>query len=138
MLRAFLSLQYFFATVYWVFRQGVEMKKNDLLDLTLLNGYLDSLGKVTVEKMLVLYAQQAEVYLQEIAEATANNMQDTWQEKCHKMKGAAGSVGLSRVHALLVEMEKSQQSTEIKLDLIAQLKQLNQAGINEFKGWLNS
>ena len=113
------------------------MKKNDLLDYSLLNGYLTSLGKATVEKMLALYCQQAELYLQEIVQAANTNLQSAWQEKCHKMKGAAGSVGLTQVHGLLVEMEKSQQSLPEKLDLITQLTQLNQAGIIAFKQWLN-
>ncbi len=112
------------------------MEKNDVLDYPLLTGYLDSLGKATVEKMLALYCQQAEIYLQEIAQATAADLQTTWQEQCHKMKGAAGSVGLMQVHAQLVNMEKSQQSAQEKLDLIAQLRQLNQVGITEFKQWL--
>ena len=39
------------------------------LDIELLQGYLDSLGKPIVEQMFALYCQQVEIYLNDIESA---------------------------------------------------------------------
>ena len=45
----------------------VETKQsNPDLDLELLQGYLDSLGKTIVEQMFALYCQQVEIYLNDV------------------------------------------------------------------------
>jgi HPt (histidine-containing phosphotransfer) domain-containing protein len=114
------------------------MKNNELLDKPLLSSYLKTLGKATIEKMITLYEQQASLYLAEISAVVAEHQQTLWQEKCHKMKGAAGSVGFKQVHALLVDIEKSQQPMAQKKGLITQLMQLNQASLNTFHHWFKT
>jgi len=106
------------------------------LDLDLLNGYFDSLGEQVVGKMLSLYVQQSELYLKDISQAITNESQQLWQEHCHKMKGAAGSVGFRAVHAKLVSIEKTTESRENKATELALLVQLNQQAIIAFKLWL--
>ena len=108
------------------------------LDEELLTGYIDNLGSNIVKQMIELYVEQSNLYLVDIAKNVDENSQSQWQESCHKMKGAAGSVGLKKVHALLVNIEKLTVSTEKKLLLLSELKQLNQSGITAFKQWLNA
>jgi HPt (histidine-containing phosphotransfer) domain-containing protein len=116
------------------------MNKNNQLDLELLNGYLNSLGQEVLIKMLDLYTQQSSVYLQDIEQTlTENNAplsQQAWQEHCHKLKGASGSVGLVKVHLMLVAMEKLTATISVKTESLQNLQQLNQLAIAEFKQWL--
>jgi len=107
------------------------------LDLELLQGYIDNLGKSIVQQMLDLYIGQSAIYLDEIAETVAIDKQELWQESCHKMKGAAGSVGLLIVHKKLVMIEKMEESETIKLIHLSELKALNTAAYNDFSDWLS-
>jgi HPt (histidine-containing phosphotransfer) domain-containing protein len=86
--------------------------------------------------MITLYQQQSSIYLQDISGAVEVNSQPLWQEHCHKMKGAAGSVGLITLHAMLVEIEKSTASTADKKQYLAKLVQENKVAIQVFYDWL--
>ena len=112
------------------------MSDEKLLDLGLLAGYLENLGNQVVGQMLDLYVSQSQVYLEEIRAALEEGSQKLWQERCHKMKGAAGSVGFVQVHAKLVEIEKSTEPYEQKKQFIKALTDKNEAAIMAFKAWL--
>lgn len=107
------------------------------LDLNLLNGYMESLGKGILEKMLALYIQQSVEYIDSIHKAADGGSQDLWQGSCHKMKGAAGSAGLLKVHAKLSSIEKSLENKEYKLNQIKELTVLNEQAITEFQSWIS-
>ncbi|WP_181902121.1 Hpt domain-containing protein [Thalassotalea euphylliae] len=106
------------------------------IDKALIQGYLDNLGGTVVNQMLELYKKQSSVYLSEIELAVSEQSQQQWQERCHKMKGAAGSVGLLSVHQFLVEIEKSTAPWPQKSELIARLVSANNNAITEFERWL--
>ncbi len=107
------------------------------LDSELLSGYLDNLGKDIVQQMLDLYVQQSVIYLKDIEEAVEQASQELWQERCHKMKGATGSAGLTALHAFLVTIEKSTESWVEKRKQLAQLSELNRQAIDEFNLWFS-
>lgn len=111
---------------------------NKPLDEELLKGYFDNLGKAIVGQMLDLYKQQAMIYLNDIAQANDQESQILWQECCHKMKGAAGSVGLKLVHGYLVKIEKSTEQKEEKNEMLIMLTNLNEEGIAAFTQWLSA
>jgi len=106
------------------------------LDFNLLQDYLDNLGIDIVQQMLDLYVQQSELYLVGIQENALAANQEAWQEACHKMKGAAGSVGLLMVHKNLTEIEKSTAVVNEKMAYVQELISLNNKAINVFKQWL--
>ncbi len=106
------------------------------LDRELLEGYLNNLGADIVQQMLDLYIQQSVNYLEDIDKALKQGSQSMWHEHCHKMKGAAGSVGLVAVHKKLVEIEKLAESWDLKLSHLASLHELNESGVVNFKHWL--
>lgn len=106
------------------------------LDGELLQGYLDNLGKGIVQKMLDLYQQQSAIYLEEIEKAISAQSQTLWQEKCHKMKGAAGSTGLVDVHSKLVAIEKSVDNWSEKSQDLSELIKLNRTALASFNEWL--
>jgi len=106
------------------------------LDLLLLQSYMDSLGKNIVEKMFALYKQQAAIYLTDIEKAQLVDSTALWQEHCHKMKGAAASTGLSRLHDLLIGLEKTKAQQAEKLVLLSELKNENKQAIKALEQWM--
>jgi len=113
-------------------------KDNELkqLDNELLNGYVQSLGIDVVKKMFALYCQQVIIYLDDIESSMLNNSVELWQEQCHKMKGAAGSVGLTALHGRLKVMEKTTVDENDKVRQFNELKIHNQQAIADFYDWL--
>lgn len=117
---------------------GIKFVNNiNGLDANLLAGYVENLGRDIVQQMLDLYIQQSVVYLKSIEEALTACSQTLWQESCHKMKGATGSVGLTAVHAKLVAIEKSSEAWELKKTYLAELDDLNKDAINSFTTWMS-
>ncbi len=117
----------------------MEIEQSSLyLDLELLEGYLDSLGKTIVEQMLALYCQQVEIYLNDIESAQLNDSLSGWQEHCHKMKGATASVGMFQLHGKLKLLEKTDAAKEKKSLLLKELRLSNEQAILAFKSWLES
>ena len=108
------------------------------LDIELLQGYLDSLGKPIVEQMFALYCQQVEIYLNDIESAQVHNSLVGWQEHCHKMKGAAASVGMYKLHGQLKLLEHTDESLQQKFVLLTELKLANEQAMLAFKDWLAS
>lgn len=106
------------------------------LDHDLLDGYIESLGVTIVNKMFSLYCQQVALYLVDIEKALECDNPELWQEHCHKMKGAAGSVGLKSVHALLVIMEKTSADKTGKAQQLAELSNHHQQALVNFNAWL--
>lgn len=113
-------------------------KNNELiqLDSELLNGYLQSLGLDVVKQMFALYSQQGVIYLDDIENALLSGSEQLWQEHCHKMKGAAGSVGLTALHARLKLMEKTTAQMNEKAQQLVELKVHNHQALSSFKSWL--
>jgi HPt (histidine-containing phosphotransfer) domain-containing protein len=127
------------AIITHIIKTTIKKIMGDLvLDETLLLGYFDSLGGDIVDQMIVLYEQQSKIYLEEIRQAIEINTQVSWQESCHKMKGAAGSVGLKELHSFLVSIEKSTADMTEKKVFLTQLSALNTQGVFAFKAWQNT
>jgi len=109
-----------------------------LLDEELLLSYMSHLGKNFIKQMIDLYQQQSKIYLDDINQAVIEKSSSLWQEHCHKMKGAAGSVGLKALHSYLVTIEKSDAPREDKLPMIIKLREQNDSGVAAFIFWLNA
>jgi len=106
------------------------------LDKELLEGYVQSLGVDVVKQMFTLYSQQVTIYLDDIESSLVNDSAQLWQEHCHKMKGAAGSVGLKALHARLKLMERTTADASDKVRQLADLKTHNKQAITDFSDWL--
>jgi len=114
------------------------VSKIEQLDINLLEGYLNSLGQDIVQQMLDLYIQQSITYIHDITDAVTQESQELWQERCHKMKGATGSVGLVSLHAQLVSIEKLTDVWPEKNKHAVELIAANDQAINAFRQWLLS
>jgi len=108
------------------------------LDHDLLESYVESLGVDIVTKMLALYNQQVVIYLADIEQSLQGNSTDLWQAHCHKMKGAAASIGLKSVHARLMLMEKTTVGKTEKAQQLTELTDHNQQALVKFNVWLES
>lgn len=108
------------------------------LDKELLDGYAQNLGTSIVKQMFALYEQQVIIYLNDIERSLLNDNAQLWQEHCHKMKGAAGSVGLKALHARLKEMETTTVSAHDKAQQLAALNIHNKQAMADFSEWLEN
>lgn len=106
------------------------------LDTELLNSYAQSLGYNVVKQMFTLYQQQVTIYLNDIEKSLCCDDIKLWQEHCHKMKGAAASVGLKQLHERLKVMEKTTANNSDKAKQLAALTQHNAQAMVEFNCWL--
>lgn len=113
-------------------------KNNKLVQLNygLLDDYRQSLGIDIVKKMLDLYSQQVVFYLVGIEKSLQCDSAELWQEHCHKMKGAAGSIGLKSLHARLALMEKTTADITEKAQQLVELKEHNQQAFANVNAWL--
>lgn len=107
------------------------------LDTELLAGYLANLNPSVLQQMIDLYQQQVEGYLAQISASTDAEQQQQWQEHCHKMKGAAGSVGFTVLNKYLASIEKDSSAPAEKIAFIEQLKTKNQQALEQFSCWLS-
>lgn len=115
------------------------MNKNNTsikLDYDLLDDYVQSLGVEVIKNMLALYQQQVAIYLVDIEKSLQFNSAELWQEHCHKMKGAAGSIGLKSLHAQLALMEKTSAEITEKAQQLAELKDHSKQSLADFNAWL--
>ena len=106
----------------------------EILDTSLLEEYYMSLGASVVKEMLALYQEQVVGYLAEISEAGQTGEHDDWQKACHKMKGAAGSVGLIALNKALASAEKDTSDYQVQHQNLAEL---NQESLTEFAKWVD-
>ena len=118
--------------------EGFMHNNEELLELDqgLLDSYVQSLGFDMVRKMFDLYSQQAVIYMNDIQASLLSDNTLQWQEHCHKMKGAAGSVGLKALHARLKIMEKTTASISEKATQLTELRLHNQQALLDFNDWL--
>ena len=74
-------------------KKGLLVASENPLDIDLLKGYLDNLGREVVQQMLDLYTQQSTLYLSDIQSTLETQDESEWRDKCHKMKGAGRQCG---------------------------------------------
>ncbi|TKB54756.1 Hpt domain-containing protein [Ferrimonas aestuarii] len=67
------------------------------LDIATLEAYCSAIGASTLLKSVVMFEQMAPEYLQTMAAAIKSGDKPLLCSEAHKLKGAAGSVGLKRI-----------------------------------------
>jgi HPt (histidine-containing phosphotransfer) domain-containing protein len=144
-------------TVFYISQlpKSSKMLKKDILNTDLIQGYKERLKPEVLTKMITLYAQQSSLYFNDIEEALAalpNTQNDSishlavnkeeelaliekyeaWKSACHKMKGAAASIGLLSVYEFAKEMEHMEGGKDEKIAMFFQLKQSNKDCIEAY------
>ncbi len=75
----------------------IEEEKQKILDTELLNMLIDTIGEGMIEASLAVFNDKIPEYMELLNVALAADDKDEVCSQAHKIKGAAGSVGLSRV-----------------------------------------
>jgi two-component system aerobic respiration control sensor histidine kinase ArcB len=75
----------------------IEQRTQTVLDKELLNMLIDTIGEGMVETSLTVFEDKIPEYMEILNVSLAANDKDEVCSQAHKIKGAAGSVGLSRV-----------------------------------------
>ncbi|WP_018692849.1 ATP-binding protein [Algicola sagamiensis] len=84
-------------------------KKLSQLDEETINEYVDALGLDAFQKSIALFEQLIPNYLNKLFEAIAYKNLEDFQSSAHKLKGAAGSVGLQGVQKQAKEFEMTEE-----------------------------
>ncbi len=106
---------------------------------------IELLGKTQTERNLVLFKQMMPAYLQELNEAFKVYLSDHAADQsvadvAHKIKGAAGSVGLSRLQQLAEKMQCNQEEgwNDNIENWLRELNSYWQVNVEELEDYLNS
>ncbi|CCQ10717.1 Aerobic respiration control sensor protein arcB [Pseudoalteromonas luteoviolacea B = ATCC 29581] len=99
------------------------------LDLETISDFVSSMGIQAFKRSTELFARLNPKYCQELKDALSKNDTQEYASVAHKMKGAAGSVGLLQVQVQAKQMEL-RASSETEDTLNAWIKEL-EAKINE-------
>ncbi|WP_283710260.1 aerobic respiration two-component sensor histidine kinase ArcB [Pseudoalteromonas prydzensis] len=96
----------------------------DLLDVETIEDFVNSMGIVIFKRSSSLFAKLNPQYQQELAAALATDDREEYKSVAHKLKGAAGSVGLNDVqlHAKKMEhgaLEESDEELQNWLTILA-------------------
>jgi two-component system aerobic respiration control sensor histidine kinase ArcB len=83
------------------------MAGSPVLDEQTLTDYLETLGAEAFKQSIELFEQLLPSYLNKMVEAAVGHNLDEFQSMAHKLKGAAGSVGLLIIQLRAKEFEKT-------------------------------
>ena len=86
-------------------QKAVASDEDAVLDLNILQDYLQSLGVNSVKRSIQLFQQLLPGYINKMVEAATQQQLHEFQEAAHKLKGAASSVGLLWVQQQAKEFE---------------------------------
>ena len=109
---------------------------NGLLDEELLTQYINNIGADVLVQVVDLYDEKSKGYLDDINNAIDEQSIFLWKEHCHKMKGAASTVGLKVLHAYIETIEQAEVLNEEKSLMLVKLTELNKLGIAALNFWL--
>ncbi|MCC4264859.1 aerobic respiration two-component sensor histidine kinase ArcB [Oceanimonas baumannii] len=117
-----------------------ESESDVILDTVFLQDYVDTVGAKALLSSVDMLGTMAGDYLSRLKGFTAERRQQDIVEEAHKIKGAAGSVGLKRVQLLAQQI----QSPDLpdwweQLDLrVNELERLLEPDLAELRHWLES
>ncbi|WP_462170029.1 ATP-binding protein [Pseudoalteromonas xiamenensis] len=93
----------------------VDEAQTSHLDLETISDFVASMGVTAFQRSTELFGRLNPKYCEELREALANGDIEEYGSVAHKMKGAAGSVGLLQVqlHAKTMELDSPNESAEV-------------------------
>jgi two-component system aerobic respiration control sensor histidine kinase ArcB len=97
-------------------QKNAASAEDAILDLNILQDYLQSLGIHSVKRSIQLFQQLLPGYISKMVEAATQQQLHEFQEAAHKLKGAASSVGLLWVQQQAKEFEQSEAPNWLNLE----------------------
>lgn len=122
--------------------QPVSEPKKDLLnsflDLELLQMLVDTIGHEMVRTSVNVFQEKMPEYLEVLQLSLSADEKDEVCSQAHKIKGAAGSVGLSRVQKIANEIQQGDHPTwwQNVHDWVEQLNQASSQDMQKLINWL--
>jgi two-component system aerobic respiration control sensor histidine kinase ArcB len=113
---------------------------NRLLDLDMLESYVDIVGSAPVLDSITMFEQMMPDYIDILDSNMTAKDQPGIASEAHKIKGAAGSIGLKRIQSIA----QKAQSPELPAwwenieDWVEEIKNEYQNDIQILKSWLES
>ncbi|SHI22969.1 Hpt domain-containing protein [Ferrimonas marina] len=109
------------------------------LDVLTLDQYIAAIGAQTLMKSVVLFEQMAPDYVAAVAKGMAAGDKAVITSEAHKLKGAAGSVGLKRIQELSQKLQcgDEPQWPAEHAQWFAQIEQHMMADVESLKAYLN-
>jgi two-component system aerobic respiration control sensor histidine kinase ArcB len=117
----------------------VQAKKDplqEILDLDLLQMFVDTIGHEMVRNSVNVFQQSMPEYLDILQISLSANEKDAVCSQAHKIKGAAGSVGLFRVQKIANEIQQGDHPAWWQ-NVHDWVEQLNQAATQDMQKLLN-
>jgi two-component system aerobic respiration control sensor histidine kinase ArcB len=95
------------------------------LDIETITDFMDSMGVDAFKRSTQLFEKLNPKYCEELRAALANDDIDEYSSVAHKLKGAAGSVGLQLVQlqAKKMELDAAQASNDALNDWVVELEE---------------
>ncbi|QFI36508.1 aerobic respiration two-component sensor histidine kinase ArcB [Moritella marina ATCC 15381] len=111
---------------------------DEYLDVDLLQQYLDTLGKDLLLESVRLFEQTMPHYLTLLNTNLTARDQDAIVDEAHKIKGAAGSIGLTRIQQVSQLAQSPEQPTWWQNidDWVEQINTEYQHDVNRLKTWI--
>ncbi|GAA3551175.1 aerobic respiration two-component sensor histidine kinase ArcB [Zobellella aerophila] len=95
----------FFGHKQWLAPAATETAGGEVLDLAFLNDYAETVGAAVLLSSVTLFEQMSGDYLARLDAFMAEREQDGIVDEAHKIKGAAGSIGLRRIQQLAQQIQ---------------------------------
>ncbi|MFT4938857.1 MAG: two-component system aerobic respiration control sensor histidine kinase ArcB [Paraglaciecola sp.] len=123
-------------------KPSLEKKPDELdtiLDLDLLQTLVDTIGHEMVRTSVKVFQENMPDYLEILQLSLSANEKDEVCAQAHKIKGAAGSVGLARVQKIANLIQQSDHPTwwQNVHDWIEQLNQAAEQDMQTLSNWLS-
>jgi two-component system aerobic respiration control sensor histidine kinase ArcB len=124
---------------YQPVEQPVKDHLNSILDLELLQMLVDTIGHEMVRTSVKVFQENIPEYLDILQISLSANEKDEVCSQAHKIKGAAGSVGLARVQKIANEIQQGDHPAwwQNVHDWVEQLNQAATQDLQKLVNWLN-
>lgn len=122
-------------------KEIVEEGKNNLqnmLDLELLHTLMDTIGIEMLHNSVSVFKQSMPDYLEMLQLSLSAKEKDEVCSHAHKIKGAAGSVGLAGVQKIANQIQQGDHPAwwQNVYDWVEELNQAYEHDVNKLEGWL--
>ncbi|WP_089139168.1 aerobic respiration two-component sensor histidine kinase ArcB [Vibrio rumoiensis] len=109
-----------------------------VIDTEMLLSYLEIVGKQSVLDSLLMFEQTIPDYMQQLNQYLNNQDDENLVSEAHKIKGAAGSVGLRRIQEL-AQLAQTPEASDWRDNVSTWVKKMNQyfqQDIDYLKQWI--
>lgn len=110
-----------------------DTEKVPLLDPQVLGGDLQVLGKEMVTRMIHLFISSSTETLRQLDDALTDNNPKAVASQAHTLKGAAGTMGLTRLFQVCLRFEKAGKQGEVSALNMADLEAVYQASVAQLQ-----